>query len=106
MTNADIEYSVRRSNNEENLNISSYICTCCNFRVCQLPCKLIFAILCQFQISEDNVEKNNQYVQVQHHVEINISNSSSISYPPMDYINAEKGEFEKLQEEFTAIAAE
>ncbi|RIB01784.1 hypothetical protein C2G38_2229680 [Gigaspora rosea] len=106
MTNADIEYSVRKSNDDDNLNTSLYICTCCDFRVRQLPCKHIFAVLSRFQISEDNIEENDQYDQVQHHVEVNISNSSSTSYTPINYINAEKGEFEKLQEELAAIAAE
>ncbi|RIB10292.1 hypothetical protein C2G38_2206514 [Gigaspora rosea] len=51
-------------------------------------------------------EENNQDVLVQYHMEINLSSSFSTSNPLMNYINTEKGEFEKLQEELVAIATE
>ncbi|RIB18205.1 hypothetical protein C2G38_2185307 [Gigaspora rosea] len=52
------------------------------------------------QITEaiNNVEENNQDVQVQYHIEINLSSSSSTSNPPINYINTEK--------ELVAIATE
>ena len=46
MTNDDVEYSIRRrdSDNDE-LDISLYVCTCPDFKKRQLPCKHIFAVL-------------------------------------------------------------
>ncbi|CAG8523286.1 4729_t:CDS:2 [Scutellospora calospora] len=106
ITNADIEYSVRKNNSRDDLNLTSYICICHDFRVRQLPCKHIFAVLSQLQVSEDSEEENNQFSQYQQSAETNILDSSSSFYYPINYKDKKKYEFKKLQEELAAITAE
>ncbi|RIB03109.1 hypothetical protein C2G38_2226004 [Gigaspora rosea] len=104
MTNADIEYSVRRNNSEDNLNITSYICSCHDFRARQLPYKHIFAVLSRLQVPEES-EETDQLLQFQQS-EMKNFDSSNPSYPHVNYKEKEKYEFEKLQEELQATTAE
>ncbi|KAF0428722.1 hypothetical protein F8M41_005832 [Gigaspora margarita] len=62
MTNSDVEYSVRKrdSTDNNNLDVSLYICTCVDFKKHQLACKHIFAVLAQLHIYDNN--KENEYV--------------------------------------------
>ncbi|CAI2168948.1 5460_t:CDS:2 [Funneliformis geosporum] len=58
MINDDVEYTVQKKDfNENELNTSSFICTCRDFKIRQLACKHIFAILVQVYIHDDNVQK-------------------------------------------------
>ncbi|RIB04219.1 hypothetical protein C2G38_2222975 [Gigaspora rosea] len=64
VTNNDVEYSVRKRNSSENnMDITSYICTCLDFTKCQLACKHIFAVLAQFRTCDNN--KENEYTNVE-----------------------------------------
>ncbi|KAF0471083.1 hypothetical protein F8M41_025271 [Gigaspora margarita] len=65
MTNNDVEYSVcKRDNSDEtNLDITSYVCSCLNFKKCQLACKHIFSVLAQLRIYDDN--KENEHVNIE-----------------------------------------
>ncbi|RIB19972.1 hypothetical protein C2G38_2180431 [Gigaspora rosea] len=65
MTNNDIKYSVRKRDNsdETNLDITSYICSCLDFRKYQLACKHIFSVLAQLRIYDDN--KKNEHVNIE-----------------------------------------
>lgn len=105
MTNTDVEYSVRKNDSRDDLNLTLYVCTCRDFRTRQLPCKHIFAVLSRLQLSEDS-EGNNQPAQLQQFAETNILDSSSSSYYPVNHKDKKKYEFEKLQEELAAIVAE
>ncbi|RIB25151.1 hypothetical protein C2G38_2166593 [Gigaspora rosea] len=61
MTNNDVEYSVRKSDisDETNLDITSYVCSCLDFKKHQLACKHIFSVLAQLLIYDDN--KKNEH---------------------------------------------
>ena len=60
MTNDDVEYSVRKKDSTNELDITSYICTCRDFKAQQLPCKHIFAVLNQCICNNNNIEVNQE----------------------------------------------
>ena len=97
MTNDDVEYSVRRrsANNEDKLDISSYICTCRDFRIRQLPCKHIFAVFSQ---SNNKIEENNEKLSLNSIVKKSVSIDQEVKI--------KNTEVEKLQDDLSAIAAE
>ena len=98
MTNDDVEYSVRRKSakNEDKLDISLYVCTCRDFKIRQLPCKHIFAVISQLN---DNLEEVNKQR----------SSLDSIVEKPVSInreIKIKNAVIEKLQDDLSAIVAE
>ncbi|RIB23554.1 hypothetical protein C2G38_2170898 [Gigaspora rosea] len=51
-------------NNENNLDVMSYVCTCLDFKKCQLAYKHIFSVLAQFRI-DYNYDKENENVNIE-----------------------------------------
>ncbi|CAG8439204.1 4430_t:CDS:2 [Scutellospora calospora] len=111
ITNDDVEYSVQRKDsmvkNNDNLDISSYICNCRNFKTRQLPCKHIFAILSRLHTNVDSIEKSSHdysyFVQQSDNLIIEKHPNSFTSIEPLGDKNLE---LTKLQEELASIAEE
>ena len=98
MTNNDIEYSVRKKDtSKDSLDISSYICTCRDFKTRLLSCKHIFAIVNQIQNEQCE----------QHNYSLNSTIIESVNYIDQEKIEVDRNvEILKLQEELIAITAE
>ncbi|RIB02242.1 hypothetical protein C2G38_2228374 [Gigaspora rosea] len=91
--------------NNDNLDISSYICNCRNFKSRQLPCKHIFAILNKLHANANSVEDsshNHLIQQLESPVAEEPNNFFIYIGPPGD----KNFEFTKLQEELTSITEE
>ncbi|RIB06937.1 hypothetical protein C2G38_2215842 [Gigaspora rosea] len=91
--------------NNDNLDISSYICNCRNFKSQQLPCKHIFAILNKLHANANSVEDsshNHLIQQLESLVAEEPNNFFIYIGPPGD----KNFEFTKLQEELTSITEE
>ncbi|CAG8836603.1 34514_t:CDS:1, partial [Racocetra persica] len=52
-------YSVRKKDSDDDdFDISSYICNCCDFQSRQLPCKHVLAILSQSHLNDESIDDN------------------------------------------------
>lgn len=98
MTNDDIEYSIRRQDsNDDELDITSYVCTCYDFKKRQLPCKHIFAVL-------DQIHVHDNYNNMEAQTFLDIECSTSLN--TYDTNNDKNSEILKLQEVFSSIITE
>ncbi|RIB02931.1 hypothetical protein C2G38_2226459 [Gigaspora rosea] len=109
MTNDDVEYSVRRKDSEvsnnDNLNISSYICNCRNFKSQQLPCKHIFAILNKLCANANSIEDSSHNYLIQQ-LESPVAKEPNNFFTYIGSPGDNNFEFTKLQEEFMSITEE
>ncbi|KAF0433436.1 hypothetical protein F8M41_005070 [Gigaspora margarita] len=97
----------QRRQHKDSLDISSYICNCRDFKMQQLPCKHIFAILNKIHINADNAEGtsyDHNYLETQF-VDPIIEESIN-PFTSIGPLGDENFEFTKLKEELMLIAEE